>query len=115
MDHTEILITVLQEQLHAKDTQIMQINTHIENLLERNRELNVLLHNFQNQLKGIQGQKQETIHEEFERQVHVDEEFTETKKQSDKTGHSTIADEDLYTIPKGVEARKFEDWLSMMR
>jgi regulator of replication initiation timing len=114
MDHTEILITVLQEQLHAKDTQIMQINTNIENLLERNRELNVLLHNIQSQLKGIQTRTGGNIQDEFEHQMSGQEELFE-KKSSKEPGPSAVTDESLFSIPKGVEAKKFEDWLSMMR
>lgn len=51
LDHP--LIGLLQRQLINKDQQMDRLHTHIDSLLERNRELNVMLHKLQQQFGDL--------------------------------------------------------------
>lgn len=105
--YADILVNVLQEQLHSKDRQIGEIHNQMSTLLERNRELNVLLHNLQEQFAtlGISS-AQVPDHPIVETPADNLEETVFPSVQEELKGGP---------VKPASEARKFEEWLRSLQ
>lgn len=99
LDHP--LIGLLQRQLINKDEQITRIQNHMDALLERNRELNVMLHKLQQEMlsHGISFSS-----------VGTESDHSETSKDEEpENGQEEVGDS------QSLEFRAFASWLHSFR
>lgn len=100
LDHP--LIGLLQRQLINKDQQMDRLHNHIDNLLERNRELNVMLHKLQQQLAS----EVDTNGSDPMKGASRSGEGNQGQEASPKTPESLSA-----TVSPGSQLKDFSQWL----